>query len=145
MCYICKITWNKTTFVKENLQNVSKYDSIRNMHIKWVTLVYYGLMPHYCNYILTLILFCASSEVLHRLLWWHKLLLKGKGKSNVVSAWWDVKTCKRKQTRVREKIIRLEKRKSKETQQKETSRECAHIETYMVGTAYLKEGVSIIR
>ena len=56
----------------------------------------------------------------------------------------DVKTCKRKQTRVREKI-RLEKRKSKETQLKETSRECAHTETYMVGTAYLKEGVSIMR
>ena len=56
----------------------------------------------------------------------------------------DVKTCKRKQTRVREKI-RLEKRKSKEIQQKETSRECAHTTTCMVGTAHSKEGVSIIK
>ena len=39
----------------------------------------------------------------------------------------------------------MEKRKSKETKLKETSRECAHTTTYMVGTAYLKEGVSIIK
>ena len=55
----------------------------------------------------------------------------------------DVKTCKKEANKGQGKI-RLEKRKSKETQLKETSRECAHTETYMVGTAYLKEGASII-